>query len=143
MIKSIAGKDVGFGNDVVVRWDDATKTIQNKWHVRDRRVYVKKCKRPEQIEGGIYRPEKSRMDSTTVLVLAVGDRVGLPLTKEERRKYDKILDNGRYADSIDIQPGQIWFAPDNHVREIIQLSPHEECDEYFINSLALIGKVEE
>jgi hypothetical protein len=145
MIRSIAGIDVGDDKHTVIRWDDKENKVVAKWRVADRNVYVKKCKRPEEIEDtGIIRPEKSRGDNTCVQIIAVGERVGLPFTEEEREKYKDILDDNMCCGYVcEIEPGQMWVGPDNHVRQIIQRSPHEEKDEFFINSQALLFQIEE
>jgi len=105
-MKTIAGTDAGRSvNHFVVVTDEFI--VDKAIKVRGRWLYVKKCIRESECGKGIVMPERSRRDTTFLLVLAKGEGTMTPA-----------------------QVNDIVSAPDDHPTGIMR-SPYCE-DDYFV-----------
>lgn len=126
-MKTVSGKLIGLTDDVVVRWDDVEKKSVAKVNLRGRWAYVKKCKKPSEIEG-VAICEKSQNDIPMVVVLGLGDDCGKfhKVTKEEKK-----LGMTYQVDWPEGSVGMQALCPDNHPWGIKE-SPWEK-DEFFVH----------
>jgi len=146
--QAISGKLVGKMDNEVIIYDNETletRTIK----IKDRHLYVKKCKRAESVDG-IAIPEKTRKNTTVCLVLAVGSGCGKwhELSEDEER-LNETIDNSLFkiveCTAGDIAVGDKVFFPDVDpygAQKGINRMPYGD-DEYLVHECLAIGKCEE
>ena len=146
--EAVSGRLVGKGDNYVVIFDKengSTKSLK----IRGRYMYVKKCRRPTELEG-IALPIKSQGQTTVCLVLAIGYGVGKfhELTKDDE-VLNKHIENSLFAikscSMVDVKVGDKVFFPDEDpygAQKGISRMPYG-VDEFIIHECLAIGKVEE
>ena len=133
-IDVVSGESLGFPKSkIMLKYENGD---HKSFDVRGHWLYVRKCKRAEDIEG-ILIPDKSRDDTVFALVLAIGSDCGKPLSKKDREIYDS-----RCA-SINTDDLKIYdkvMCPDDHHVGIKRSLWGEE--EFFIHELIVKCVVE-
>jgi len=108
-MKTIAGVLVGHRPDEIVLFNEETgkrRVLSIKGH----QVYVRKCKKAAEIEG-IALPDKSRDNTTTATVLAIGLDCGKrrKLSSTQKRMRDMVAQV-----ELGVEPLDRIMCPDDH-----------------------------
>lgn len=145
--QAVSGKLVGKSDNEIVIYDNETNETRTI-RVKDRYLYVKKCKRAAEVDG-IAIPEKTRKQTGVCLVLAVGEGCG---------KWHELTDADEALNSTldplfhvvectagDVAVGDKVFFPDEDLyggQRGINRMPYGD-DEYLIHECLAIGKCED
>ena len=145
---AVSGSLVGKSDSSVLVFDKDNgggKTFK----IKGRYLYVKKCVRPEIVDG-VAMPEKTRQNTSLCLVLAVGDGCGKPhkLTHDEKI-LNKNLDDKMFeivsCTAGDIKVGDKVFFPSDDPyggQKGISRTTYGK-DEFLIHECLAIGALEE
>jgi len=122
--KTVAGIGVGKPRNTVVLIDENGKPTDMV--MKNRQLYVRKCLRPEQMDG-IILCDDTRSDTVYALILAISDDCGKhhKLTKKQKARGESA---GICMEGI--EPHMKCVTPDNHEWGIIR-SPYGR-DEFII-----------
>jgi len=134
----MAGAELGHGPSVLVRfYEESGKT--DKIRLLGRELYVKKCVLPDKV-GGIHQTEKTKMDHTICLVLAIGQRCGT-YHSPKHWKHMKGLRNWVPSVALGVKPLDKVLCPDNWDWGLT-VSPYS-IHEFFIDECIVKAIIEE
>ena len=116
--------------------NDVMTETGERVNIRGRWLYVKKCLRKEEM-GGIILSEKSRSDTVSCLVLAVGDGCGkyYKLSKHEKKigMMPQVEMTAKPLDKVLLPDGHEWG---------VKPSPYAG-DEHFVHECIIKAIIEE
>lgn len=132
-VKTIAGKEVGQPENMIVLWNQETGEKRNV-KIRGRWYYVQKCRRESEING-IVIPEKTQDNTVFAFVMAKGDRCDKPAEPTDKEQEMGMS----FGCDLGLSVGDKIMLPDDHAWGI-QPSPYGDGTvERFIHEDIIIG----